>query len=39
MENKQAVCIQGHLDMVPVVSTGVTFDFDKDPLNLFIDGD
>ena len=36
-ENHPAVIIQGHLDMVCVKDAGVEHDFDKDPLDLYIE--
>ena len=38
-ENEPAVLLQGHLDMVPAVAEGVTFDFLHDSLKLDVDGD
>jgi dipeptidase D len=39
MENKQSVCIQGHIDMVPVAAKGHQIDFEKDPIDVYVDGD
>lgn len=39
MENKKVVVLQGHLDMVPQKNSDVDHDFDKDPIQPFIDGD
>jgi dipeptidase D len=39
MENKQSVCIQGHLDMVCVAIKGHQIDFDNDPIDVYVDGD
>lgn len=39
MENRKSVCIQGHLDMVCEKNSDVEFDFDNDPLKVYIDGD
>jgi len=39
MENKQPVCIQGHIDMVCVAEKGHTIDFDNDPIDVYVDGD
>ena len=38
-EDHPAVILQGHLDMVCVQETGMDHDFEKDPLELEIDGD
>jgi dipeptidase D len=38
-ENKPAVILQGHLDMVCEKNEGTVHDFTKDPLDLYIDGD
>lgn len=38
-ENKQAVILQAHLDMVPQANSDTPFDFTKDPLQPYIDGD
>jgi dipeptidase D len=39
MENRKTVCLQGHIDMVCEKNNDVEFDFENDPLNLYIDGD
>ncbi len=39
LENRSGIILQGHLDMVPQKNSGVLHDFDKDPINAFIDGD
>lgn len=39
MENRKTVCIQGHLDMVCEKNSDVEFDFDNEPLKIYIDGD
>ncbi|MBQ6269814.1 MAG: aminoacyl-histidine dipeptidase [Bacteroidetes bacterium] len=39
MENKQSVCIQGHLDMVCVASEGVDYDFENKGIEAYVDGD
>ncbi|MFP4368072.1 MAG: aminoacyl-histidine dipeptidase [Candidatus Kapaibacterium sp.] len=39
MEDRKAVCIQGHIDMVCEKNSDVEFDFDNDPIQPFIDGD
>ncbi len=38
-EDHPAVMLQGHLDMVCVKDSGVSHDFLKDPLDLYVDGD
>ena len=38
-EDHPTAMIQGHLDMVCVKDNGVEHDFEKDPLDLYIDGD
>jgi len=38
-EHDTPVILQGHLDMVPEKNKDKTFDFDKDPIQLRIDGD
>jgi dipeptidase D len=38
-EKSPVVIIQGHMDMVCEKNAGTEHDFDKDPLQLFIDGD
>ena len=38
-EDHPTAMIQGHLDMVCVKENGVEHDFEKDPLDLYIDGD
>ena len=39
MENKQSVCIQGHIDMVCVAVKDHKIDFDNDPIDVYVDGD
>ena len=39
MENRMAVAIQGHIDMVSVKENNVIHDFDNDPIQPWIDGD
>lgn len=39
MENRIPVILQGHLDMVPKKNVDVEFDFKKDPIQTYIDGD
>ena len=38
-EDHPAVILQGHLDMVCVQESGMNHDFEKDPLELTVDGD
>ena len=39
MENRQAVVIQSHLDMVHQKNSGTTFDFDTQGIEMYVDGD
>ena len=39
MENRKPIAIQGHIDMVCEKNNDVKFDFDKDPIQPWIDGD
>jgi dipeptidase D len=39
MENLKTVILQGHLDMVPQKNSDKDFDFEKDPIEAYIDGD
>jgi len=39
MENRTPIIIQGHLDMVPQKNSDSNHDFDKDPIDMYIDGD
>jgi len=39
MENRKCVVLQGHLDMVPQKNNDVDHDFEKDPIDAFIDGE
>ncbi|PKL85900.1 MAG: cytosol nonspecific dipeptidase [Ignavibacteriae bacterium HGW-Ignavibacteriae-1] len=39
MENRKPVCIQGHIDMVCEKNADVEFDFENDPIQVYIDGD
>jgi dipeptidase D len=38
-ENKQTIILQSHLDMVPQANSGLQFDFTKDPIDAYIDGE
>jgi len=39
MENRQGIVLQGHLDMVPQKNSDKDHDFEKDPIEAYIDGD
>ncbi|MEA3446416.1 MAG: aminoacyl-histidine dipeptidase [Bacteroidota bacterium] len=39
MENRKGVILQGHLDMVPQKNSDKDHDFEKDPIEAFVDGD
>ena len=39
MENHDGVILQAHLDMVPQKNNDTEFDFDKDPIRAYIDGE
>jgi dipeptidase D len=39
MENKKTVILQAHLDMVPQKNADTVHDFEKDPIQAYIDGD
>ncbi len=39
MENRKGVILQGHLDMVPQKNNDVDHDFEKDPIDAYIDGE
>ncbi len=39
MENRQGVILQAHLDMVPQKNNDKQFDFTKDPIDAYIDGE
>lgn len=38
-ENRQGVILQGHLDMVPQKNADTDHDFEKDPIDAYIDGE
>jgi len=38
-ENRKTAILQGHLDMVPQKNNDVDHDFEKDPIDAFIDGE
>ncbi|WP_321333133.1 aminoacyl-histidine dipeptidase [uncultured Bacteroides sp.] len=39
MENRKGVILQAHMDMVPQKNNDTVHDFEKDPIETFIDGD
>ncbi len=39
MEDRKTVVLQGHLDMVPQKNSDIDHDFEKDPIQPFIDGE
>ena len=39
MENRKGVILQGHIDMVPQKNADVDHDFEKDPIETWIDGE
>ncbi len=39
MENRKGVVLQGHLDMVPQKNSDKVHDFEKDPIEAFVDGE
>lgn len=39
MENRKAVVLQAHMDMVPQKNSNVTHNFETDPIQAYIDGD
>ena len=39
MENRKGVILQGHLDMVPQKNSDTPHDFEKDPIDAWIDGE
>lgn len=39
MENRKPIVLQGHLDMVHQKNTATTFDFDKQGIEMYIEGD
>ena len=39
MENRKGIILQGHLDMVPQKNSGTAHDFEKDPIDAYIDGE
>lgn len=39
MENRKGVVLQGHLDMVPQKNSDKVHDFEKDPIEAYVDGE
>lgn len=39
MENHPGVILQGHMDMVPQKNSDINFDFEKDPIRAYVDGE
>lgn len=39
MENRKGIIFQGHLDMVPQKNSDTDHDFEKDPIDAYIDGE
>lgn len=39
MENRKGVILQGHMDMVPQKNADVEHDFEKDPIQAYVDGE
>jgi dipeptidase D len=39
MENRKGVILQGHLDMVPQKNSDIDHDFEKDPIDAYVDGE
>jgi len=39
MENRKGVILQGHVDMVPQKNADKVHDFEKDPIEAYVDGD
>jgi len=39
MEDRKVIVLQGHIDMVPQANSDVQHDFEKDPIDAYIDGD
>lgn len=38
-EDRQTIILQSHLDMVPQANSDLNFDFSKDPIDAYVDGD
>lgn len=39
MENRKGVILQGHMDMVPQKNADTVHDFEKDPIDAYVDGE
>lgn len=39
MEDRKGIILQGHMDMVPQKNSDTVHDFEKDPIDAYIDGD
>ena len=39
MEDRKTIVLQGHIDMVPQANSDVNHDFEKDPIDAYVDGD
>jgi len=39
MEDRKTICLQGHLDMVPQKNSNIKHDFEKDPIDAYVDGE
>ena len=39
MENRKGIVLQGHLDMVPQKNAATMHDFEKDPIQTYVDGE
>lgn len=39
MEDRKTVVLQGHLDMVPQKNSNIDHDFEKDPIQAYVDGE
>lgn len=39
MENRKGIILQGHLDMVPQKNSDTEHDFEKDPIEAYVDGE
>jgi dipeptidase D len=39
MENRKGIILQGHLDMVPQKNNDTNHDFEKDPIEAYVDGE
>jgi dipeptidase D len=38
-ENRKTIILQSHIDMVPQANSNLTFNFDTDPIDAYIDGE